>query len=140
MVTRHRDRRQIHVHLEVHGLRRVPSLSSELAPLDVEADQQPAHHAHEGADDAWNEIAQLHRDGVLPRIRPRDAAASHEFELFVRSNLSNVPAAVPALRKVESEAVHESDQLTVVLRLMKQEIERIHLVHRRRKRVEDGSF
>jgi hypothetical protein len=51
VLTGDRDRRDVDVELEVHGLGGVPCLPHELATLDVEADEQPSHHAHEGADD-----------------------------------------------------------------------------------------
>src|SRR5687767_584847 len=60
MVTCDRDRGEVDVELEVHGLCGVPRLAHELAALDVEANQEPAHYADERADDSRKEVAPFH--------------------------------------------------------------------------------
>ena len=77
VVARDRDRREVDVELEVHGLRRILRLAVELATLDVEPDDQPAHHADEGADDRRDERRPVHpglKDGS-PMIRTQRFAA-----------------------------------------------------------------
>jgi hypothetical protein len=55
----------IHLDFEVHGSRTILSLPHELPALDVHADEQPADHADEGADDPRDQQTDIRHSACL---------------------------------------------------------------------------